>query len=473
MQANHDGIDEAILQTAKECTRRVLADKRSPFYPSRDDLLGIVLLKLTLARAHVESIWNSSDATNGGLVGLQRFAFVVARHAMIDEARRNQVHAPEILAVRLNERLTDADGEDCGTIADTISDEIALPQAFRLEDLQSEMGAEEFDLLYKSFAEGATIRELADERGENRSDVGRIAASAKGKARKWIEWLRRASDKQVRAHISLTFEKKPCLRPDKISNAALDSWQDGIQVALFHDEAREWHPPITKQPHVRAKRECWNAACQNGLAIGPDNLVLPSARRDEAVRFLPAYTGQDNRKCAGCEQAAKRADTISSDEATETARQIGRAQSNVEAIPSRDDLFADEEQRNFFIEDETKGNFLRRNDIIRVIKERELPKQQLADIANVPAARLSDFLRNRQVPEEQAERIAEAVTNILLVWKTFAPIKIALDDPEAFQKAVELANKVQAKLADEIAEEAVLDGLTLRMKSIEGGAAAD
>ncbi len=353
MQANHDdSFDEAffqtVFQTAKECTRRILAGKRSPFYPSRDDLLGIVLLKLTLVRAQIETIWNDPDATRGGLTGLQRFVSVVARHVLIDQARRNQVHAPEIFAVRLDEALTNEDGEDCGTLADTISDEIALPQAFRLEDLQTEMSAEEFDVLYESFANGTTIRELAEERRDSRADVGRIAALAKGKARKWIEWLRRAPEKQVRAHISLTFEKKPCLRPDKISEAALENWHDGIQVVPFHDESGEWRPPITKQPRARAKRECWNAACQNGFAIGPDNLVLSAARRNEAVRFLPAYTGRNNQKCAGCEQAA-RPDKISSDEATGIVGQIGLTKPNGWAIPMRANSFADgEEQHKIF-----------------------------------------------------------------------------------------------------------------------------
>jgi len=42
-----------------------------------------------------------------------------------------------------------------------------------------------------------------------------------------------------------------------------------------------------------------------------------------------------------------------------------------------------------------------------------------------------------------------------------------MDDPKAFAKAVELANKVHEKLAAEIQDEAVLDGLTLRMTPIE------
>ncbi len=309
MQANQDStIDEAILQAAKDSVRRILAGKRSPFYPSRDDLLGIVLLKLTIARARVEEIWNNPDAANGGLAGLQRFTFVIARHALIDEKRRNEARAPEVLARSLSEPVRisgDGDNEETGTLADLISDEIDLPQAFRFEDLRSEMTDDEFRILHESIVNGASVRDLAEERSKSRSEVGRIAASAKGKARKWVEWLRHASYKQVRAHISLTFERRPCLRPDKIAPETLESWNT-LRIVPFHDESSEWRPPITKQAHVRAKRECWNAACKNGQAIGRDNLVLPAARLNEAVRFLPARTSQDNRLCEGCKEPAER-----------------------------------------------------------------------------------------------------------------------------------------------------------------------
>ncbi len=131
----------------------------------------------------------------------------------------------------------------------------------------------------------------------------------------------------------------------------------------------------------------------------------------------------------------------------------------------------------FSIENEAKGNFLyskaQQDAAIQAIKSREIPKQQLADIANVPAARLSDYLRNRPVPQEQADRITEAVNNIAYVWDTLAPVRIALDDPEAFKSAIELADRV-AKMVEEENEmnEAVVDELTLRMRPIEGGTEA-
>lgn len=119
----------------------------------------------------------------------------------------------------------------------------------------------------------------------------------------------------------------------------LEAWNpaNNRNVVEFHDESREWRPPITNKPRVRAERECFNDACTQGGAVGPDNLVLPSAQATsgkcgdfrnakkqsgdfrtlhgvtwlqpqvQVVRYLPAITGQKNRPCEGCE-AAKRAE---------------------------------------------------------------------------------------------------------------------------------------------------------------------
>ena len=67
-------------------------------------------------------------------------------------------------------------------------------------------------------------------------------------------------------------------------------------------------------------------------------------------------------------------------------------------------------------------------------------KQDLARIARVPAARLSNCLQDQPISVAYAERIRYTVQDIILVWRTFKPIKIALDDPEAFARAVELAH---------------------------------
>jgi len=451
-----------------------MAEVGNPFYPSRDDLIQEVWIKLRQARTKIEKIWADPHPVSGGFRGVCRFVSRVVTNAAIDAKRRNDVRAPEILAASLDEPLVfsaeeDGVNEDCGTLADTISDEIALPQAFRLEDLQSEMSAEEFNVLYESFAKGATIRELAEERGDTRADVGRIAASAKTKARKWIEWLRRAPEKQARAHISLTFEKKPCLRPDKIAEATLDNWHDGIPVVQFHDESSEWRPPITKQPRKRATRECWNGACTNGPAIGRDNLVLPAAPRDEAVRFLPAYTGRDNRLCAGCEQAAKQAKVLQSVDTKPTCW-IEHAELNVKAIPSTGQSadaqqYPDRQEQapHFFnpaalsrTTDATRrGNTMQvetmdHKQVAEVLKALDIPRTTIARIAKMHTSDVSSWLNgNLDFSQEKVERISQVVTDIAKVVKTLTAhgIKPDLRDLDNVKHLICVANDRETQLA--------------------------
>jgi len=486
MQANHsyDGKPYSLEQTLFRsvsywATRLVKGSVPNAFYPNIVDLIQIAQQKLTAARAKIEEIWNGVD----GFRSVSRYVSRVVTNALIDEKRRRetQKRKPGISAASLDEPVSVTDeGTDKTSLGDTISGEVEIDLPFAFYELRGEMTDEEYRVLESAIKTGATISELAEQRGESKSTTGRIAKSAKKKSRKWIKGLRRGPHQRIKARFLCTLGWGSSLRPDHISKEVLETWETAIPTVPFHDPASEWRPPtITKQSHVRAKRECWNAACQNGLAIGVDNLVLPTARQHEAIRFLPAYTGTDNRLCEGCKKAAKPDPKMFSDRTTWTASQIGHAEPNVEAIPVRDDLVADaeqyQEQHNFFVGNETKRNFLynkiQQDAAIHVIKSHEIPKQQLADIANVPAARLSDYLRNRPVSQEQADRITGAVINILLVWETFAPIKIALDDPQAFAKAVELARQVHAKLAKEQAD-TVLE-LPLRMKPLEGTAAAN
>lgn len=122
----------------------------------------------------------------------------------------------------------------------------------------------------------------------------------------------------------------------------------------------------------------------------------------------------------------------------------------------------------FMIYQSKEQSTLSRSEVIRFVRDNELVKQDLAAIANVPAARLSDYLHDKPVSEEYADRIENAVANVIYVWNTFAPIKIALDDADAFWKAVELANKTHAA---QNAWEGYASGFY--MKQDHNGAAAD
>jgi len=299
----YDRLEDAILAVAKQSCRGIASwHWHDPFYPDHDDLTGLALVKLyTYTRPTLENIWNNPDPDTGGYVGLLRFAWKVAKAAAIDERRRNTSRAPEVLALRLDEPIRNDD--ETGTRADLVSDQDGSFQAFQFDDLRDQLTQEEFEVVRGIVADCATEQELAQEFGTSDSAISRTYVRAKDKAAKWVRWLKERSDKQTRASIYPTFTRRSCLRPNGIAPETLGRWNDGLSVVEFHDESAAWHPRITKQPRVRAKRECWNAACQSGAAIGADNLVLPAARRIEAVRFLPAYTGQDNRVCAGCQQA--------------------------------------------------------------------------------------------------------------------------------------------------------------------------
>lgn len=125
----------------------------------------------------------------------------------------------------------------------------------------------------------------------------------------------------------------------------------------------------------------------------------------------------------------------------------------------------------FFMDHESKEQYkLSRSEVIRFVRDNELVKQDLAAIANVPAARLSDYLHDKSASEDYADRIENAVANIIHVWTTFAPIKTALDDPEAFWKAVELADKTHAAQS---AWERMEAGLRMKQEFNANEAAAD
>ena len=302
-QNPYDTLDDAVLAAVKQaCAGIGRWYWDNPFVPDRSDLTGIVFVKLyTYARPQLESIWTSPDPDAGGYLGVLRFVWRVAEHAAIDEKRRNEAdtRAPEILATRLDKPIPNQDGEQI-TLADTIPDEDGTFQAFQFGDLRESLTEQEYELLYESIVNGSTQQEIAKARGVSDSTISRQYTHAKQRAAKWVQWLSKRTVKQVRANIHPTFSRRPCQRPDGISRDNIERWNDGLHVGEFRDPACEWRPRISNQPRIRAKRECYNAACQNGLAIGPDNLVLPAARRHEAVRFLPAYTGKDNRLCAGC-----------------------------------------------------------------------------------------------------------------------------------------------------------------------------
>ena len=111
-----DLLAAAIVAAAKQASAEFTRwNADNPFYPTRDDLTGLVLLRLTTV-PQLRNIWNDSDPQTGGHNGLLRFARTLAKRTAIDEKRRNEARAPEILAARLDEPIYNEDGER-GTLA--------------------------------------------------------------------------------------------------------------------------------------------------------------------------------------------------------------------------------------------------------------------------------------------------------------------------------------------------------------------
>ncbi len=407
-----------------------MAGADHPFYPDTQDLINDVWLKVLQpgAQKKIEKIWSDPNPKQGGFLGISRLVSVICTNAMIDGKRYRDTRAPEILAIKLDAPVTvshAAQGlqEDAGTQADLVSDETDQPQAFRLEDLQVEMTASEFAVL-ESIVNGANITDIAEERGESRSHVGRIAVSAKANAKQWIEWLRQCSYQEAREHITYTFEKKPCLRPDRIAKATVDHWNDSLRIVPFHDPAREWYPRITSQPYVRAKRECYNKACRSGFAIGPNNLVLPAAQRHEAVRFLPARTKKANTLCSGCADAQ---------------------QANAK-------LFVREERcvAAFFMGEQAPqqlGQSMDHHEATEIIKKHNIPRSTVARLSRMYLSDLSGWLNGRtDISQDKIERITQVIADIAKVIESF-PMKVDLRDPENVRKMIVMVNDAWLQMA--------------------------
>ena len=416
-------LDDAILAATRRACRQ-LTTWHGGLCPDRDDLTGIVLLKLCspAIKSILEKIW-----TGDGFTDLSKFIRTVSKHTLVDEVRRlaAETRNPEGGLVSLDEPIRNEDGETC-TRADLISDADGTFQAFQFDDLREQLTPEEFTVLHGIVADRATEQELAEEIGTSDSTISRTYTRAKGKAANWIRWLGACTEKQARAHICPTFMRRPCLRPNGIAPETLERWNDAPKSACivpFHDEAREWHPPITKQPHVRAKRECWNAACQNGLAIGADNLVLPSARGDEAVRFLPAYTGQDNRMCAGCE-------------ASKAAYFFGETALNG---------ISDATEKGKRMQTELMNH----KQAAEIIKEFNIPRSIVARLSGLHLPDLSAWLNGKQdISDDKRERVSQWVADVAKMIQAMATlsIKVDLSDVENVRLLVQKINDAEMQM---------------------------
>jgi plasmid maintenance system antidote protein VapI len=101
----------------------------------------------------------------------------------------------------------------------------------------------------------------------------------------------------------------------------------------------------------------------------------------------------------------------------------------------------------------------------RAIKDLEIPKSDLAALADVLPCRVSDYISGKRVPSAIAARIEEAVANVVKVWSTL-PVRVDISDQRGFAKAVEIVDAAIAKVnaEDAVQESARPDLESLRLR---------
>jgi DNA-binding Xre family transcriptional regulator len=286
-----------------------LVSIHNPFFPQWWELRASVWTKISKPAVLdiIEGIWADPSQELGGVRGVSKYCSVVCSHACIDIKRKQEVIYdrgelfPNVLLDDPTTICHAANGvnEDAGTLIDIISDDEGLRQPFDLKDLKPILTDIEYAVLCETLIYQKKIRELASEFGMSKSAVDRINQSAKEKAATWIDYLMKAPASVAKAHFCPVFTRAS-LRPNRISKENVQCWNDALQIVAFHDPASEYQAPVKPTVRVRAKKECRNPDCRNGIAVDKNNLALPANSVSKAVRFLPATTTKNNTLCAGC-----------------------------------------------------------------------------------------------------------------------------------------------------------------------------
>src|SRR5258708_22845559 len=112
-QNPQSSLDEAIVAAAKRACGNLTTWHNGGLCPDRDDLTGVVLLKLCAPaiRPILEKIWTDPDS--GGFTGLLKFVRTVSKRTLIDEVRRlaAETRNPEGGLVSLDEPIRNEAGE--------------------------------------------------------------------------------------------------------------------------------------------------------------------------------------------------------------------------------------------------------------------------------------------------------------------------------------------------------------------------
>src|SRR5258706_15630841 len=81
----------------------------------------------------------------------------------------------------------------------------------------------------------------------------------------------------------------------------------------------------------------------------------------------------------------------------------------------------------------------------RAIKDWEIPKSDLAALADVLPCRVCDYISGKRLPPYITSHIEETVEKVVRVWSTL-PVKTDISDHQSFTKALEIADAAIAKV---------------------------
>jgi plasmid maintenance system antidote protein VapI len=96
----------------------------------------------------------------------------------------------------------------------------------------------------------------------------------------------------------------------------------------------------------------------------------------------------------------------------------------------------------------------------KAIKDWDIPKSDLAQLADVLPPRVSDYISGKRIPAVLAARIENAVQQVVLVW-TGLGVRIDITDEQGFKRALDSVTAAIAKVEAEDAPP------TLRLRAVE------
>jgi hypothetical protein len=99
----------------------------------------------------------------------------------------------------------------------------------------------------------------------------------------------------------------------------------------------------------------------------------------------------------------------------------------------------------------------------KLIRDWEIPKSDLAALADVLPCRVSDYISGKRLPPHIATRIEEATAAVVKVWSTL-PVRVDISDQRGFARAVEIADAAIAKVDAEDAAASRPDVESLRVR---------